>query len=343
MASALHIRVRFAVCTAAGLLLIVAVVFDLVWTTLGTHGGGPLTGHGMRLLWRGMVALHRRRPAHRLLSFAGSIMLALTVLVWMGLLWLGCFVVFSAKRDAVVRARDRSVVTAEERGYFVGATLFTFGSNEYVPNGPRWRFATVLTGATGLGGATLAITYLMQVLTSVVLKRTLGALISDTGGTPAAIIGRAWTGEDFDGLELFLSQLTTMLHAVTEQHLAYPVLHYFHSEQLRTAAAVRIPSLHELTLILSEGVALSVRPSPMTLAPVRDALAGFAQVIEKEFVETASTAPTPPSLAPIRDLGVPTVSDAEFGAAVRDVDEIRRFLLGLVEGDGWRWEDVNRQ
>src|SRR5206468_6355897 len=232
-----------------------------------THGGGPLTGHGMRIVWRGMVALHRRRPAHRVLSFAGSLMLAMTVIVWMGLLWLGCFIVFSGKRDAVVRSRERAPVTVEERAYFTGATLFTFGNAEYVPNGPRWRCMTVLTGAIGLGTATLAITYLMQVLSSVVLKRTLGAYVSDTGGTPAAIIGRAWTGENWDGLELFMAQLTTMLHTVTEQHLAYPVLHYFHSEQLRTAAAVRIPSLYELTLILAEGVVRPLRPTPMTLGP----------------------------------------------------------------------------
>jgi hypothetical protein len=297
----------------------------------------------MRIVWRGVVALHRRRPSHQLLSFAGSILLALTVAIWMGILWLGCFIIFSGKREAVMRGREHAPVTAEERAYFTGATLFTFGSGEYVPNGPRWRVMTVLTGAIGLGTATLAITYLMQVLSSVVLKRTLGAYVSDAGGTPAAIVGRSWTGENFDGLELFLAQLTTLLHTVTEQHLAYPVLHYFHSEQLRTAAAVRIASLYELTLILAEGVVRPLRPTPMTLGPVRDALAGFAHVIEAEFVEAAATAPPPPALAPIRDYGVPTVSEAEFAEAVHEVDKIRRFLLGLVEGDGWSWRDVNRQ
>jgi len=343
MASALHNSVRFVLCTAGGALLILAVAVDLLWTTLGTHGGGPLTGRGMRLLWRGIIALRGRSEAHRLLSFAGSLMLAFTVVVWMGLLWLGCFVIFGAKRDAVVTARERRPVTVEERAYFTGATLFTFGNAEYVPNGPRWRFATVMTGAIGFGTATLAITYLMQVLTSVVLKRTLGAYVSDAGGTPAAIVGRAWTGENFDGLELFLSNLTTMLHTVTEQHLAYPVLHYFHSEQRRTAAAIRIPSLYELTIILAEGVVRPKRPTPMTLQPVRDALAGFAHVIESEFVRAAATAPPPPPLGPIRDWGVPLVSDAEFDASVREVDEIRRLLLGMVEGDGWTWEDVYRQ
>ncbi len=278
---------RFVLCTAGGLLLILAVAVDVVWTTLGTHGGGPLTGHGMRILWRGAIALHRRRPAHRLLSFGGSVLLSMTVIVWMGLLWLGCFIVFSGRPDAVVRARGRAPVTAEERAYFSGATLFTFGNSEYVPNGPRWRAATVLTGAMGLGTATLAVTYLLQVLSSVVLKRTVGALISDTGGTPAEILGRAWTGETFDGLDLFLSQLTTMLHQITEQHLAYPVLHYYHSEQLRTATSVRIASLNELILILCHGVAPAARLSPMTVLPVRDALAGFARVLEKEFVEAA--------------------------------------------------------
>src|SRR4051812_1805405 len=62
--------VRLVLCTAGGSLLILAVAVDLVWTTLGTHGGGPLTGHAMRVIWRGIIALHGRRDAHRLLSFA---------------------------------------------------------------------------------------------------------------------------------------------------------------------------------------------------------------------------------------------------------------------------------
>jgi hypothetical protein len=81
----------------------------------------------------------------------------------------------------------------------------------------------------------------------------------------------------------------------------------------------------------------------MTLAPIRDALTGFAHVIENEFVEAAATAPPPPSLAPIREYGVPAVGDAEFAEAVREADKVRRFLLGLVDGDGWTWDDVNRR
>jgi hypothetical protein len=223
--------VRFVLCTAGGFLLILAVAVDLVWTTLGTHGG----------------------PAHRVLSFVGS-----------------CW---------------RS------------------------PSSSGWDCC---------GSAASSV-------------------------FSAAIIGRSWTGENFDGLDLFMSQLTTMLHTVTEQHFACPVLHYFHSEQLRTAAVVRMASLFELTLILAEGVARPVRPSPMTLEPLRDALTGTAQVIESEFVAPAAVAPPPPPLAPIRDLGIPTVADAEFAIAVRETDEVRRLLLGLVEGDGWSWSDVNRR
>ena len=41
--------------------------------------------------------------------------------------------------------------------------------------------------------------------------------------------------------------------------------------------------------------------------------------------------------------GGAVVSDAEFEASVREVDDVRRLLLGLVQGDGWKWEDVYRQ
>ena len=210
-------------------------------------------------------------------------------------------------------------------------------------NGPPWRDIAALTGLVGLGTVTLAITFILQVLQSVVLKRSLGAYISDVGGTPAEILTRSWTGERFLGLDGHFGDLTTMLHMVTEQNLAYPILHYFHSERLRTATVVRIASLYETTLILNHGVAPHLRLQRMTIQPLTDSLTGFADNIRGTFVHPKSTPPPPPLLQPLRDIGVETVSDSEFAAAVDAAQKNRRFFLGLVVDDGWTWSDVHRR
>src|SRR4051794_40990629 len=333
---------REVACMVGGTIIILAAGVDLIWTTLGTHGGGPVSDTILNAIWKLLVRLHAKKPMHGLLSYAGSAMLALIVVIWMGLFWAGCFLVFEAKRDSIVNSRSRVMATTEEKFFFSGSTLFTFGTAEYAANGRFWRLAAVLTGAIGLGAVTLAITFLLQVLQSVVMKRALGVYISDVGATPYEILNRSWTGEQFNGLDGHMATLTEQLHVVTEQHLAYPVLRYFHSEKRRTASTVRLAGLYEMTLILEQGVAPHLRISRISIYPLRDALAGYCDALSSMFVQGAPAPPPPPSLAPVRDLGVETVDDAAFAAAAAEEHalHIRRFFLGLLHEDGWSWDDV---
>ncbi|HEV7428283.1 MAG TPA: hypothetical protein VGQ46_18150 [Thermoanaerobaculia bacterium] len=333
---------REVLCIIAGAIIILATSVDLVWTTLGTHGGGPVSDTLLRGIWKLLLRLHRRRPKHRALSYAGSAMLALIVVIWMGLFWAGSFLLFEGRRDSVVESHSRRIATNEEKFFFTGATLFTFGTAEYAPNGGFWQLATVLTGAIGLGSVTLSITFLLQVLQSVVTKRSVAVYISDVGSTPYEILNRSWTGERFNGLDGHMATITEQLHLVTEQHLAYPVLRYFHSEKLRTASTVRLAGLYEVTLILECGIAPHLRLGRISIYPLRDALAGYCESLSGMFVSPAGAPPPLPSLRPVRDLGVETVDDATFAAAAGEEHArlIRRFFLGLLHEDGWTWDDV---
>jgi hypothetical protein len=178
-------------------------------------------------------------------------------------------------------------------------------------------------------------------VTAVVHKRAFGAWLSDIGGTPARIVARAWNGESFDSLTDQLIQATGMLHLFTEQHLAYPVLHYFHSERERTAATLRVSALDEIVLLIAEGAAPEVRLPPMVLDTLRAALEGFAEMLTDEGVKPAEEPPPPPRLSILRERNVPTVDDETFRRAVQNAQKSRRFFAGLLRDDGWRWEKVN--
>ncbi|HEY6212461.1 MAG TPA: hypothetical protein VIW45_09260, partial [Vicinamibacterales bacterium] len=163
----------------------------------------------------------------------------------------------------------------------------------------------------------------------------------DLGGTPSRMIARAWNGEDLDSLRDHLIALAPLIHLYTEQHLAYPVLHYFHGERERTASSLRLTSLYELIVLLNHGVAEKVRIAPMTLLPLRDAMRGMREVISTEFVEPTEESPPPPSLQLLRDLGIPTVDDESYARAMSETDESRRFFAGLLRDDGWPWERIH--
>ncbi|MCU1245979.1 MAG: hypothetical protein JWN02_1889 [Acidobacteria bacterium] len=333
---------RELICYAGGGGLLVLTLFDIVWTTLGTHGSGPVSGRITSGLWKLCVAIHRRRPAHRLLSFVGSVFLVLVVVWWLALAWLGWFLIFTAEPDSIIDKRTGAFATAEQRLTFVGSALFTTTSADFAANGSNWRIASTLTSAGGLASITLGITFLLQVLSAVVLKRSLAAYVSDCGGTATEILIRSWDGERIEGLDGHLIGITTMLHSVTEQHLAFPVLHYFHSEAPRTASSVRLAALYEMTVILHEGLVPRLRLLRISTQPLGEALTGYCRVMGETFVTEADHSPPPPSLQPLRDIGIELVSDEEFAQRLEHVSKNRRFFLGLVRDDGWTWDDVNR-
>jgi len=333
---------REVLCLVVGFGIVAAVTVDVVWTTLGTHGGGPVSAAPLGGFWRGLVGLHNRRPHHRLLSFGGSTILALLLVFWISLLWIGWVFVYSARQNALVQKDSHKPATVTARIYFTGTTLSTSGTSEVVPNGTRWRLIAAVQSITGIGTMTLAVTFLIQVLGAVVHKRTLGAYLSDLGGTPAKIIERAWDGKNFDSLNDHFLELTGMLHVYTEEHLAYPVLHYFHSERDRTAATLRVAALNELVVLIGEGAAPEVRMMPMIIEPVRGALAGFANMLTEEGVRPADDTPEPPSISILRDLGIPAVDDETFRRGVQNAQKTRRFFAGLLREDGWEWERIDR-
>jgi hypothetical protein len=333
---------RQMICYAGGGALLILTLFDIVWTTLGTHGSGPVTGRITSGLWKLCVSLHRRRPAHHLLSFLGSVLLVLVVICWTLMAWLGWFVIFSGDPRSVVSMRTGEPASVEERINFVGASLFSSSSPGYIANGPEWRLASTINSAGGFASITLGITFLLQVLSAVVLKRSLAAYISDCGGTATEILIRSWDGERIAGLDGHLTGITTMLHSVTEQHLAFPILHYFHSEGPRTASSVRLAALYEMTVILHEGLVPRMRLLRISTQPLGEALTGYCRVMGETFVTEAEHSPPPPSLEPLRDIGIELLSDEEFAQRLEHVSRNRRFFLGLVRDDGWTWDEVTR-
>jgi hypothetical protein len=337
----MHHVLRQVLCLMAGFAIVGGITVDIAWTTLGTHGGGPISGPITAAIWKTAVRLHKKYPHDRALSFAGSFIVLVLLAFWTTTLWLGWFTVFSARRDSIEQTQTHQAGGAVARLYYTGSTVATLGSTDYVARGTGWRVLAVVAALGGLGTLTLAVTFLLQVLSSVVQERQLAAYITDLGATPREILRRSWTGVRFDGLAEHVLELTRTVQGYTEMHLAYPVLHYYHSESERTSATLRLAALSELSLLLCHGVAEEAQLPPMVTWPLERALNGFAKVICGEFLEPAATAPPPPDLNMMRTLGIPTVDDAAFALAVAEADETRRFWAGLIDDDGRKWERVN--
>lgn len=328
----------------AGLAIVVVVLVDVLWTTLAVGaGGGPITDKISTYLWSLIPRGHGPRQ-HRLLQVLGIVVTLTVLTLWIVALLAGWLLVFTSAPDAVVNASTGQPADFWSRLYFSGYTIFTLGIGDYRPSGGLWQILTVLATGSGLFLVTLAITYLVSVMSSAVQKRQLASQIFALGRSPHDIVARAWDGTQLRALDSHLQSLAPVIASMAQRHLAYPVLHYFHSVERNSATAPSIAMLDELLTLLEHGIAEDRRPARLVTAPVRDAVSEFLDALSSVFRSMArrlpEDPPAVPALCPLRECGVPTVAEEEWRENVDELADRRTKLLAFVAADRWHWDDV---
>ena len=339
--------------TALGTAVLVLTAFDLLKTVLTVRGGGPVTGRANAWLWDAALGVHARLDNHRALAAVGPVLATLTLVSWLVGLWLGWTLVFCGAAEAVVAAKDQGPAGLVERVYFAGYTLTTLGLGDFNALGAGWRVATVLTAASGLMLFTMAITYIVPIVDATVTLRQLATHIDGLGDDPLDVVARSWDGHPdasggtngapgtgFDPLRTHLTSLTPLVATVRQRYLAYPILHYFHSDDPRMSAPLRLAALDEAVTLLTHAVEPRVRLPRQVVAPLRAQLNGYLEMLEAQWIEPAAEPPPGYRLAELRAEGIPCVTDAELADALGERAMHRRRLAGLVASDGQAWATV---
>ncbi|MDG5778695.1 potassium channel family protein [Haloarculaceae archaeon H-GB2-1] len=324
-----------------GIVLLVGGIVDILWTTLWVDGSaGPLSSRMTTGVWRGIRRVSSRQS--RLLSLSGPLLLVLSLLLWVGLVWLGWTLVFAAETDAIVNTRTNAPVGWAQRFYYVGYTMFTMGNGDFYPPTAGWQIATAVTTASGMLFVTLSVSYVLSVLEAVSVKRSFASGVTGLGGWSEVLVRSSWDAdaESFRGLETALDRLTSQLDTLGEQHDSYPILHYYHSERGQQSSAVAVAILDEALTIFHEGIPDDQGPNEAILKSARASTTTYLQTLDSAFIEAADEPPPPPDLDRIRDADIPTVSDDEFAEAIEELDERRRKVRGLVENDAWEWRTL---
>ena len=319
-----------------GLLLVAGGLLDATVTTLAAgQGGGPLTRRLGQWVWRGLrsVARSERSPV---LAYGGMSVLLVTVLTWVVLTWSGWLLVFAGPDRAVVDATTGAPADLAARVYYAGFVVITLGTGDVVPGSGTWQVLSAVAAFLGLFLVTLSITYLVSVVSAAVARRALARSISLSGETGADLV---LLHIEPDGVTSQLSSLTQSIESqilqVTQQHLAYPVLHHFHASARTASAPCSLAVLDDALLLLACGLAPEVRPDRDVLTRLRRALEHYAETVGGDA--EAHELPPLPSLAPLREAGLPTVDDATFAREAQAHDERRRRLARLVSADAWSW------
>jgi hypothetical protein len=330
------------VLAAAGVLLVCLVLFDLLVTTLSASTrAGPLTTGLTNGLWRLAIrGIPDGRHRHKLLGQLGMPIVALIIAQWALLLWAGWTLVFNATDTAVISSTSRMPATIEQRVYYAGNTMTALATSGFEASGTFFQLATVVASTAGYFVITLAVTYLVPVVSAVETRRQLASQIHGLGDTPERLVTQAWTGESFPtSFAVQLVSLTATISLQSQRHLAYPVLRVFHSPRRQTAAGPAVAVLAEAVTLLRYGVATSARPPSGVLLSLFSAIAEYCQAVPLD-VPPPAEAPTPPSLAPLRTAGIPTVTDEQFADSLSSCQDHRRRVAAQVNSDGWAWSAV---
>ncbi|TCJ38883.1 ion channel [Parafrankia sp. BMG5.11] len=278
--------------------------------------------------------------SHRLMIMAGPLVLTITVATWLFLLWAGWFLVFWSYPPSLLSSSTEAVADFSDRIYFVGYTIFTLGNGDFSPSAGSWQVATALASGTGLFTATLAITYLISVISAAVSARAFAAEVRGLGNTPAEAVAAGWDGNSYSGLSLPLNSIASQLTKLSQQYLAYPVFQYFHSDEAGKSPIVGLARLDQVLMIAAHGVPDRFRPPEVILNSARSAIVNVLEALPKHFTKPGD-APLPiPSLDALRSRGQPVVPEDEFAIEVGSEQDRRKRLHGLLIAHGWGVEDI---
>lgn len=324
-----------------GTVLVVGALLDAVIHTIALRGGGPLARRLGNGVWRAILALRHRRGFDTLSVMAGPGILLLTFALWSLMLWAGWSLIFLADPTGIVNGTTKVAANTVERIYYAGYVMTTLGIGDYVPKTAIYQILSGLAAGLGFALITLYVTYLLSVLSAVVSKRSLALDVLGLAASPEQLVIDAWNSGRFQSLEQYYLNISKEWVTLSQQHLAYPALHFFRTRHRTSSPSVAAALVDESLTLLQHGVAPEHRPNSLVLKGVRHGIQQLADTVASERREYGEV-PRPPSLAALREAGVPVVDDRSFEQALAELAQRRATVCALLRYEGREWNAVRQ-
>ncbi|WP_080146012.1 ion channel [Marinilactibacillus piezotolerans] len=320
-----------------GFVIIIFTIVDLIWTTLWVDGGaGPLSKGLANTIWKFFNKLGQKNPEY--FDFIGPVTLTMTLISWSVLIWLGFAIFFSGDPTSITNTSSPdSPIRWYEQLYYTGFTLFTLGVGDYSPKAGFWQIVTTLNSAIGILFLTLCASYIISVIDSVVQKRSLATSISSLGKNCVEIVENTWNGRDFHNIDLVLVDVSAKISALTQQHHAYPLLHFYHSRKADESASVAIATLEDTLIILLYGLKEENLANDLLIKSTKSSIGTYMDTLTEAFVNPADEVPPIPEFSISDKEEMPLVLDHELEIIFQEHSDRRRKLLGAVQIDHQNW------
>jgi len=324
-----------------GVILLIITAADLINTSLSVRGAGFISKRLSISIWRVLLAINKKMGHRKVLEIGGAIILVSILINWLLLIWISASLLFISYPDSLMNVETNSSTTVINKIFYTGYTLSTLGLGDMEPSGNFWDILTAILSFTGLILISIAITYLIPVVSSEIIKRKISVNINTLGGSVDEILLNYWNGKDFKELELpFISLIDSIiLHA--QNHKAYSVLHFFHSSDKKEAFVLNITNLDEVITVLLHNIPSEQRPSNNVLIRLRKAITSYLITLPATFINPGKDTPPILILSALESKGIKILSGETIDLEYKKLRTRRRLLLSLIKDDGWKWTDLN--
>ena len=321
-----------------GIILLILVTIDLISTILLMNGGGFISNFISKCIWKFMMRLSNNKAQSQLLSKAGVLIIVGLFFTWILLIWMGFSFIYLYDPRSVIDTSTERITNSVGKIYFVGYTISSLGNGDLKSGSDAWRIFSNLMSIYGTFFITLSISYLIPVLDAVIKKRALSGYIYQLGQTPVEILKNGWNGKDFSILYSHFNNLHSMILEHSERHLAYPVLHYFHSNKPKYSAPLTFTILDE-AISIQQTYKIDDSPQARHWEILRRSINSFTDVFSKYGITTELDHPPFSYEQNIEDLPINAATN-EIHKSIIDLRERRKSLHGMISRDGWEWKDV---
>lgn len=323
-----------------GVILLLITAIDLINTSLSVRGAGFITKRLSKTIWTVLLAIHKKTGSGKFLEFSGAFILVAILINWLLLIWISASLLFISQPDSLMNVETNSATTIINKIFYTGYTLSTLGLGDIEPDSPFWDILTSILSFTGLILISIAITYLIPVVSAEILKRRISVYITTLGCSVEDILINYWNSKNFKELEKPFISLTGSIILHAQNHKAYSVLHFFHSSDKKEAFALNLTNLDEVLTILLHGIPAEQQPSLNVIMGLRRAITSYLVTLPEAFITRGNETPPPPELTALETKGIKLIQGKTADLAYEKIKSRRRLLLSLIKDDGWEWNDL---
>lgn len=230
-----------------------------------------------RLTWSvwSNMALRLSSGRETTLSFYGPFSMMLLIVFWVSALIGG----FACLQWALQQSTSLS-----RQLYFSGATFFTLGYGDVIPQTPASKIVAICEAGTGFGFIAVVIGYL-PVLYQLFSRREVHVIQLDAraGSPPSAItlLTRHAEGQGIENLYQLLGNWEAWASEMVESHLSYPMLSYYRSQHDNQSWLAAMCAILDCCALMLVGLRdIHTFPAKMAFATSRLALIEVSRVFD---------------------------------------------------------------